>query len=124
MFDFYDSEIELIGDVGVLTVGGETDLSTSSRLRRDLDEAMEAVSGGVILDLSNLDLVDSTALRLMLAAAKRMMDERRTLVLVVTRRHELRVFEITGVRDFFSIAPDRREAMASAAADRLARRAA
>jgi anti-sigma B factor antagonist len=124
MFDFYDSEIELIGDVGVLTVAGETDLSTSSRLRRDLDEAMDAASGDLILDLSDLDLVDSTALRVMLAAAKRMMAEQRALVLVVTRRHVLRVFDITGLRDFFSITSDRREAMASAASDRLARRAA
>ena len=113
MVDYYDSEIELLGDVGVLTVAGETDLYTAPRLRRDLDEAMGVTPGDVILDLTDLDLVDSTALGIMVAAAGRMMAEHRSLVLVVTRRHVLRVFAITGLSGFFQITATRSEAMTS-----------
>ena len=111
MLDYYDSEIELLGDVGVLAVTGETDLASAPKLRRDLDEVMEVTPGDVVLDLTDLDLVDSTALGLMLAAAGRMTIERRALVLVVTSRHVLPVLSITGLRDLFSIVPTRAAAM-------------
>jgi anti-sigma B factor antagonist len=111
MSDYYDSEIELLGDVGVLTVTGETDLSTAPQFRRDLDEAMALTAGDVVLDLTDLDIVDSTALGIMMATESRMVAEHRSLVLVVTRKHVLRVFAITGLLGFFSIAATRSEAM-------------
>jgi anti-sigma B factor antagonist len=111
MVDYYDSDIELLGDVGVLTVAGETDLYTAPQFRRDLDEAMGVTPGDVILDLTDLELVDSTALGIMIAATGRMMAEHRSLVLVVTRTHVLRVLAITGLGGFFPIATTRAEAM-------------
>lgn len=112
MSGHYQSDIELQGDVVVLAVSGETDLATAPGLRRDLDEAMEATSGDVVLDLTDLELVDSTALEILIAAAGRLMTERRSLVVVVSREHVLRVFEITALLSFFSIAGTRDEAMA------------
>lgn len=115
MVDYYDSDIELLGDVGVLTVTGETDLYTAPQFRRDLDEAMGVTPGDVILDLTDLELIDSTALGIMMAAAGRMMAERRSLVLVATRAHVLRVFAITGLGAFFRITGTRTEAMSKVA---------
>lgn len=124
MFDYYDSEIELLGDVGVLTVVGETDLHTAPLFRRDLDEAMEVAPGDVILDLTDLELVDSTALGIMMAAASRMMTERRSLVLVVARMHVLRVFAIAGLVGFFSVTATRGEAMTRVSSGQASRRVA
>ena len=121
MSGYYDSEIELLGDVGVLTVVGETDLYTAPRFRRDLDEAMEATQGDVVLDLTDLELVDSTALGIMMAAASRMVTEQRSLVMVVTRTHVLRVFAVTGVDGFFSVAATRAEAMTRVSSGRVSR---
>jgi len=112
MFDNHNSEMELWGDVGLLAVRGETDLHSAPQLRRDLDEAMEATDGGVVLDLTDLELIDSTALGILMAAAGRMIEERRSLVLVVSLSHVLRVFAIVGLQSFFSIVPTRAEAMA------------
>jgi len=112
MLDYYDSEIELFGDVGVLVVSGETDLHTAPQFRRDVDEAMGATAGDVVLDLTDLELVDSTALGILMAAAGRMIEEQRSLVLVMSRNPVLRVFAVTGLLDFFSIVPTRAEAMA------------
>lgn len=120
MVDYYDSEIELLGDVGVLTVVGETDLYTAPKLRRDLDEAMEA-TGDLVLDLTDLDSLDSTALGILMAAAGRMMTEQRSLVLVVGQSHVLRQFAITGMLSFFSIAATRGEAMTKVSAARVPR---
>lgn len=118
MSDSYHSDIELLGDVGVLTVTGETDLSTALQFRQDLDQVMEATSGDVVLDLTDLALVDSTALEIMIAAADRMMTEQRSLVLVAAGGHVLRVFGITGLHDFFSIVPTRTEAITRASRGR------
>ncbi len=124
MVDYYDSEIELLDDVGVLTVVGETDMHTAPQFRRDLDEAMEVAAGDLILDLTDLELVDSAALGIMMAAAGRMMTEQRSLVLVVKRSHVLRVFAITGLVGFFSITATRSEAMTRVSSGRLRRKVA
>ena len=122
--DYYDSEIDFPGDVKVLTMTGETDLSTTPQFRRDLDEAMQVTSGHLILDLTDLELVDSTALGIMMAAAGRMMTEQRSLVLVVARSQVLRVFAITGLLSFFSIAATRAEAMTRVSTARVSRKVA
>ena len=124
MSDYYDSDIELLGDVGVLTVVGETGLSSAPQFRRDLDEAMEVTPGDVILDLTDLELVDSTALGIMMAAAGRMMTEQRSLVLVVARMHVLRVFAVTGLVGFFSLTATRTEAMTRLSSSRISRKVA
>jgi anti-sigma B factor antagonist len=111
MVDCYDSEIELLGDLCMLTVTGETDLFTAPKLRRDLDEAMRVTPGDLVLDLSDLDLIDSTALGIMTAAAGRMMTEQRSLVLVVSGAHVLSAFALAGLLGSFSIAATRAEAV-------------
>ena len=65
MYDYYHSEIEVLGDVAVLTVAGETDLATATQLRGDLAATMEAASADVVLDLTDLELVESAALGIM-----------------------------------------------------------
>jgi anti-sigma B factor antagonist len=107
----YSSEMELVGGVGVVAVSGETDLYTAARFRRDIDEAAALTSGDVILDFSDLDLIDSTSLCVMLGAWQRLADEGRSLILVVTRRHVMRVLTITGLHTTFRIAASRREAL-------------
>ena len=124
MLDYYESEMEFSGDVCVLSVSGETDMYTAPRFKRDLDEAMAVVPGDVVLDLSDLDMIESTALGILIAALACMSDERRSLVLVIKRRHVLRVFAITGLRSAFSIVSTRAEALASVAAGQWSRQAA
>ncbi len=72
----------------------------------------------------SLELVDSTALGIMMAAASRMMTERRSLVLVVARMHVLRVFAIAGLVGFFSVTATRGEAMTRVSSGQASRRVA
>ena len=64
-----------------------------------------------ILDLSDLDLIDSTALGVMFDALRRLSDEGRRLTLVVTPGHVMRVLTITGLDTMFHIAGSRHEAL-------------
>ena len=107
----YRSEAELVGGVGLVAVSGETDLSAAAQFRRDIDEAAALTVGDLVLDLSDVDLIDSTALCVMLGAWQRLADEGRSLILVVTRRHVMRILTITGLHTRFRIAASRREAL-------------
>ena len=107
----YSSETEFIGGAGLVAVSGEMDLYTAGRFRRDIDEAAALTAGDLILDLSDVDLLDSTALCVMLGAGQRLAEQGRSLILVVTRRHVARVLAITGLHTRFRIAASRREAL-------------
>lgn len=111
MADYYDSMIEVADDAAVLAVSGETDLYTAPRFKRDVERLLSSTSGSVVLDLTDLDLIDSTALRILISALTQASDEGRSLLLVIARRHVLRVFAITGLRGFFSIFSTRDEAL-------------
>jgi len=107
----YRSETEVVGEAGVVAVSGEMDLSTAVRFTRDLDEAMAFSCGDLVLDLSDVDLIDSTALGVMLGVLQRLSDEGRWLILVVTRDFVMRILRITGLETTFRIAPSRSEAL-------------
>ncbi len=112
----YASEAELIGEVGLVAVSGNMDLSTAPRFRRDIDEAIAVAPGDLVLDLSDIDLIDSTALCVMAGALRRLEEEGRQLILVVTRPHVMRIFTITGLQAAFTIVAGRHEALNRAAA--------
>jgi len=107
----YDSETEVVGEAGVVAVSGEMDLYTATRFKQDLDEVMASTTGDVVLDLSDLDMIDSTALGVMLRTLQRLSDDGRWLILVVTQAHVMRILTITGLRTTFRIAASRSEAL-------------
>ena len=71
----YGSRTGFIGEVGLVAVSGDVDLYVAPRFRQDLDRAVAVTPGDLILDLSDLDLIDSTALCVMLGALRRLRDE-------------------------------------------------
>lgn len=125
MPDYYHSQIEREGDeVAVLRVSGETDLHTAPRFSRDVDEVTSPSSGPVVLDLTGLDFIESTALRVLVGALLRAGGEGRSLVLVIPNRQVLRVFSVAGLRNHFRIVATRAEALATLADERELRRVA
>jgi anti-sigma B factor antagonist len=112
MDEAYDSSIGLVGDVEVVRVTGVVGISTSPRFRRDLEVAMDAPGPGVVVELSGVELADSTAYAVLALAAERMLRERRRLVLVVRGKRALRGFKLLGLRRLFAIVPSVAEATA------------
>ena len=99
----YEGKVELLGVAGVLRVSGEIDLSNSSQFQRDLDDTIAAAAGDVMVDLSALEFMDSTALCAMLRARNRLSARRRTLILVAAPGRTRRLFEITGLETAFAL---------------------
>ena len=58
------------GDVAVLTLSGELDLSNVEALRNDLQTAMTDEPARLVFDLSQLDFIDSSGLALLLEASR------------------------------------------------------
>lgn len=89
--------------IPVLTVRGEIDVSTAPELRERLLEVAENGAPVVVVDLSDVSFVDSTALGVLVSGVKRFRSEGGDLRLVVTQPHISKVLEITGLNDVFAI---------------------
>jgi anti-sigma B factor antagonist len=97
----------------VLSVRGEIDVSTAPELRdRLLSVAAEGYSK-VVVDLSQVSFLDSTALGVLVSGLKRFRAAGGDLLLVVTGRSVSKVLEITGLVEVFSIFESVEEALSS-----------
>jgi anti-sigma B factor antagonist len=83
------------GDTVLLSLSGELDISTAARLEDDLRRIEVDAPATLVLDLSGLDFMDSTGLRIVLAADGRARDAGRRLVLVRGNDMVQRVLRVT-----------------------------
>lgn len=60
-----------VGDLAVVTVGGEVDLDTASQLGDHALDAVRDVSPHVLLDLTGVTFMDSTGLKVLLSVQRR-----------------------------------------------------
>ncbi|MDG4798085.1 STAS domain-containing protein [Micromonospora sp. WMMD1082] len=103
--------IEHLGDVTVVTVAGDVDLDTGDTLRMALRHAAE-MGGHVLVDLDRTDLLDSTALGL-LVRAHRGAVERGALLCVAAASPLIRqVLQVTRLDELFPVAVSRADALA------------
>jgi anti-sigma B factor antagonist len=97
--------VDLDGDVAVIGVAGELDVSTSALLRECLIALTDVpdVPAKVLLDLRELAFVDSTGLGAMVAGLKRLREAGSDLVLRSPPPAALKVITITGLDKVFAI---------------------
>jgi anti-sigma B factor antagonist len=81
-------------------------------LREHLYEAIDRSSGPVIVDLLAVTFIDSTALGVLIGAQERCEERGTDLRIVLKEARILKIFEITGLTDLFSIVPSVAEAEA------------
>jgi len=90
----------------VVSVFGEVDVATAPTLRESLEDLVaKGDSGAIVVDLVGVTFIDSTGLGVLIGARKRCADEARQLRIVVDEPRILKVFEITGLTELFSIHP-------------------
>jgi anti-sigma B factor antagonist len=100
------------GNVPVLSINGEIDLSKAPDLRERLVTIASTGAPLAIVDLTEVTFLDSTALGVLVSGLKRMRAGGGDLRLVVTRPNLVKVFEITGLLDLFPLFSSRSEAAA------------
>lgn len=89
------------GDVPVVKVAGELDMSTAPDLSDALDELVEEPK--VVVDLEKLEFIDSTGLAALLGAHKAMKQHGGTLELRSPQPMVVNVVETTGLDAVFEI---------------------
>jgi anti-sigma B factor antagonist len=95
----------------VVSVVGELDVATAPALREHLERAIDG-GGLVVADLLGVTFIDSTALGVLIGALKRSESAGGGLRIAVAEPRILKIFEITGLTELFSIFPTLGEASA------------
>ena len=90
-------------DSFVIAAGGELDLYTSERLHEKIADALEQGGRRILVDLTGVSFMDSTALGVLVNAAKALRSSGGQLVLVADDPRVTRVFEITGLERVFRV---------------------
>jgi anti-anti-sigma factor len=104
--DPFTVRVELHGDAQVVVPTGELDLATAPSLDAALDRAFAAAgTGRVVLDLRELEFIDSSGLRSLLTARRRAEASGAGFSLVAGHRALERTLDIAGVRQVFSWTP-------------------
>jgi anti-sigma B factor antagonist len=113
MREFHLQTIGPAGDCAVLQLAGEVDLYTAPALRQRLQDLAAKGAVHVIADMSRVDFLDSTGLGALIGALKVLREHDGSLILVISTRRILRVFELTGLTKVFPPQPSVAAAVAA-----------
>jgi anti-anti-sigma factor len=94
------------GDRATVALRGELDLSGVDRARQAIEQAEANESPLLVLDLSELDFIDSTGLEVMLRAARRAEDNGRRLIVAKPSRYVRRLLELTAIDQSLDVVED------------------
>jgi anti-sigma B factor antagonist len=92
------------GDVHVIAVRGELDLANGNELQRELLRVEATDARSIVVDLSGLQFMDSTGIRVLLSADARSRADSERLTLLRGPAAVQRVLELTGVVDLLPFA--------------------
>jgi anti-sigma B factor antagonist len=93
---------ELDERTGALTVEGELDLASAPSLKWALTDMLEAGNDQVVVDLSNVTFIDSTALGVLVGIRKNLRPGAR-LAIACMQPDVLNIFELTGLDATFDL---------------------
>jgi len=99
-------------DYTVVAVAGEIDTFTAPQLREKLVELTDAGERRIVVDLLQVDFLDSTALGVLVGVHRRISPGGGVLKLVCAKPHILKMFRISGLDQTFPIASTVDEATA------------
>jgi anti-sigma B factor antagonist len=98
------------GAVPIVAVSGEIDVATAPQLRECLHGVIARGAATVMLDLLDVTFLDSTALGVLVGALKRCRELGGDLHIVVADPRIVKIFEITGLTDVFTMADSLQDA--------------
>ena len=93
------------GDLAVVSVTGEIDMATAEPLRQALLTAEGKGCRHLVVDLTQVDFLDSTGLGALVGCLRRQREAGGDLSLAVTHPHLLKVLRVTNLDRVFPIYP-------------------
>jgi anti-sigma B factor antagonist len=104
--------IETVEAARVVRLRGELDLYNSARVREALSDACTGDPERLVIDLSAVEFIDSTALGVLIEVRKNLSD-RRTFILAAPGPEARRALEISGLDRHFTLRGSVQEALDS-----------
>ena len=98
----------------LLAVQGELDIATAPRMISALNRAFAELTVPLVVDLSDVDFMDSTGLALLINAHRRMQRRGQGFAIVCPGGPISRVFEIADMVESLHVCPDRDSAQRAA----------
>jgi anti-sigma B factor antagonist len=95
----------------VIHVKGEIHVSTVTDFAQRLDEAMRRDASAIVLDLTEVEFIDSTGLSVLLNGLRTITLRGGRLALAISNPTVLRLFEITRLDATFDIEPTLQDAL-------------
>jgi anti-sigma B factor antagonist len=112
----YSVEHDPVEGALLVTAAGELDLAAAPRLATVLSIATQGAEPRVVLDLTAVDFVDSTALGAIMHASTEAEAVGKQMLVVALDGPVRRLLEITNLTGRFRVYPSRDDALAAAAA--------
>ncbi len=95
--------VHVVDGVQVFELSGSLDIATSPTVRAALSEASERGDHRLIVDLTNVEFLDSTGLGALIGAQRRAKEYAGEVRLVVKEGQILRLLRITGLLKVFAV---------------------
>ncbi len=95
----------------VVEVGGEIDVYTAPKLRETIVSLVDDGQYHLVVDLEQVEFLDSTGLGVLVGGLKRVRTHDGSLSLVCTQERLLKIFRITGLTKVFDIHTDVQSAL-------------
>lgn len=98
-------------NTSVITLDGEVDVYTAPQLKQQIITMLDNNITNVVVDLTNVEYLDSTALGVLIGGLKRLRERDGSLNLVCPNPRIRRIFEITGLDKIFDMYQSQNEAL-------------
>jgi anti-sigma B factor antagonist len=108
--------IEQVGETHVVTLRGEVDAYSAPSLRLDLRSLIDDGCSSVVIDLSAVTFLDSSALGALVGALRRLRERGGELLIVEPETTAARIFALTGLDTVLDLYPTRAAALSAASA--------
>jgi anti-sigma B factor antagonist len=105
------------GDHAILSLRGEIDVYTAPLLRQAILDLIEQNKLNVVIDMLEVDFLDSTGLGVLVEGLKRVRTRDGSFSIVATQDKILKIFDITGLNKAFPIHASVDEATGQPAAE-------
>jgi anti-sigma B factor antagonist len=105
--------VEAVGEACIVRLGGELDLYNANQVRDALGNACNESPERIVVDLGEVEFIDSTALGVLIEARTKL-DNRRAFMLAAPGLETRRALQISGLDRHFAVHETVPEALAAA----------
>jgi anti-sigma B factor antagonist len=97
----------------IIEIGGEIDVYTAPKLRDRISELVADGNYNLVIDMENVDFLDSTGLGVLVGGLKKLRAHDGSMQLICTQERLLKIFRITQLAKVFAIYESQADALAA-----------